>query len=259
MSEKIVLLTSFSVFLLSAMVVTSVVAQPRTVGVAAGNWFKYGTFDVNWSSNDPNATFPPSGWEVFADLNKTEWGLIRVEDVSGTNVTIQQTTHFKNGTEAIEGGYVNVDTGDGNMSLVVISANLNANDAFYTSGSYSTWKINETIVRAYPNGARETNLLNMTYEHSWTVNETQYYYYFTMDIYWDKLTGILVEDYYRLINQTGEYLTTWSALSGMTESNGWVVPEFPSFLILPLFMTVTLLAVTTPRRSRLKHPNISGL
>jgi hypothetical protein len=73
MNKKIVLLTSFSVFLLSAMVVTSVVAQPRTVGVVAGNWFKYGTFDVDWSSNDPNAKFPPSGWEVFADLNKTEW------------------------------------------------------------------------------------------------------------------------------------------------------------------------------------------
>lgn len=253
MNKKIVLLTSFSVFLLSAMVVTSVVAQPRTVGVVAGNWFKYGTFDVDWSSNDPNAKFPPSGWEVFADLNKTEWQLLRVEDVSGTNVTIQATTHFKNGTETFEGGYVNIDTGDGNMSLVVVSANLNANDALYTSGSYSTWKINETIVRAYPNGARETNLLNVTYEHSWTVNETQNYNYFTMNFYWDKSTGILVEDYYEMINQTGEYLTTWSALAGMTESDGWAVPEFPSLLILPLFMIVALVAIMTSRGRRLMH------
>lgn len=247
------MLASFPVFLLSAMVVTSVVAQLGIVGVVAGNWFKYGTFDVDWSSNDPNATFPPSGWEVFVDLNETEWALIRVEDVSGTNVTIQQTAHFKNGTEMIEGGYVDIDAGDGNASLVVVSANLNVNDAFYTSGSYSTWKINETIVRAYPDGARETNLLNMTYEHSWTVNETQNYYYFTMNLYWDKLTGILVEDCYEVINQTGEYLTTWSALSRITESNVLVVPEFLSFLILPLFMAVTLLVITTPRRRRLKH------
>lgn len=249
MNKKIVLLTSFSVFLLSAMVVKSVVAQPRTVGVAAGNWFKYGTFDVDWSSNDPNAKFPPSGWEVFADLNKTEWELIRVEDISGTNVTIQATSHFKNETETFEGGCVNIDTGDGNMSLVVISANLNANDALYTSGSYSTWKINETIVRAYPNGARETNLLNMTYEHSWTVNETQNYYYFTMNFYWDKSTGILVEDYYELINQTGEYLTTWSALAGITESNVWVVPEFPTWTaILIVFVIITAATVFYKRR-----------
>jgi len=93
----------------------------------------------------------------------------------------------------------------------------------------------------------------VTYEHSWAVNETQNYNYFTMNFYWDKSTGIIVEDYYKVINQTGEYLTTWSALSGMTESNGWVVPEFPSLLILPLFMIVALVAIMTSRRRRRMH------
>jgi hypothetical protein len=254
MSKKIVLLTLFSVLILPAMVVTSVVAPPRIVGVAAGNWFKYGILDVNWNSNDPNATFPPSGWEFLVDMNKTEWALISVEDVSGTNVTTQYTTHFKNGTEKIEGGYVDIDTGDGNMSLVAISANLNANDTFYTSGSYSTWKINETIVRTYPDGVRETNLLNMTYEHSWAVNETHYYYYFTMNYYWDKSTGMLVEDYYEVINQTGEYLTTWSVLSRITESNVWVVPEFPTSASILLILIVLTATIAIYKRRLLKTP-----
>jgi hypothetical protein len=74
-----------------------------------------------------------------------------------------------------------------------------------------------------------------------------------MNFYWDKSTGILVEDYYGVISQTGEYLTTWSALARMTESDGWAVPEFPSFLILPLFMIVALVAIMTSRGRRLMH------
>ena len=58
MSKKIVSLTLFSLILLSAMVVTSVVAQQRVVGVNVGDWFKYRAITANWSSDDPNATFP---------------------------------------------------------------------------------------------------------------------------------------------------------------------------------------------------------
>ncbi len=44
--KNIVLLPLVSFFLLSAMVVTSVVAQERTVGVSVGDWFKYGGLNV---------------------------------------------------------------------------------------------------------------------------------------------------------------------------------------------------------------------
>jgi len=103
MSKKIILLTLVSLFVLSAMVVTLVVAQPRIVGVTVGDWFKYGDIVVNWNTNDPNATFPPPGWEIFEEKNETEWLLLSVEDVSGTNITFQSTEHFKNDTERIRG------------------------------------------------------------------------------------------------------------------------------------------------------------
>jgi len=243
MNKKIVLLTLVSVFSLSAMVVTSS-AQPRIVGVNVGDWFKYGDITINWSSNDPNATFPPPGYEGWEELNETEWMSYSVEDISGTNITFQSTEHFKNGTERTESGYIDIDAGGGNMTYMAISANLDVNDTVYTSVDY-TWKINETVVRTYPNSVRDTNHLNMTM--TWIFNETQL---FTgVNFYWDKSTGIFVECSIEARNQTGDYLTTWSSLMGITDSNKWVVPEFPTWMsILILFVVITFATAIYKRR-----------
>ena len=226
------------VFLLSARVVTSAVAQPRVVGVSVGDWFKYGDITGSWSSNDPNATLP------LRELNETEWMLLSVEDVSGTNITFQSIIHFTNGTEKTEGGYVDIDAGDGNMTLMAISANLNANDTIYSSPGYSTQKINETIVRTYPDGIRDTNYWNITGEY----NVTGFYQYISQNWYWDRASGIFVEMAQEYASQTENYTTTWSVQLRITESNVWVIPEFPPFLILPLFMIATLLTVIAYRR-----------
>jgi len=171
MSKKIVSLTLLSMFLLSAMVVTSVVAQPRVVGVNVGDWFKYRAITGNWSSDDPNAIFPLLEW------NETEWMMMSVEDVSGTNITFQSTWHLTNGTEVTQEGYVDIYTGDGNMTLSAISADLNVNDTIYSSFGHSTMKINETMVRTYPDSTRDTNHLNTTMEF----NVTGFYQYLSVN------------------------------------------------------------------------------
>ena len=251
MGKKIVLLTLVLVFLLSAMVVASL-AQTRTVGVSVGDWFKYGTVDVSWSSNDPNATFPPYDYEWLKEQNETDWLLLSVTEVSGTNVTCQAMTHFKNGTEKIEGGNINIDAGDGNMTFMAVSANLEANDPLYTSGDYSSYKINETIVRTYPGGVRNANHLNITQEFTWTVNQTQNSYYYSMNFYWDRSTGIFIEESWEAINHTGEYLTTWSELSRITESNVWVVPEFPTWASVLILFVVLTFAIAIYKRKPIK-------
>ena len=236
MNKKIILLTLVSVFLLSAMVVTSSV-QTGVVGVSEDDWFKY-DISFSWSSNDPSATIPEL-------LNATEWAMMSIVDVSGTNVTGQMTTHYKNGSEEIVGGYVDIDTGEGgNMTLFVISANLEEDDPIYTSGLYSTMKINETIVRTYPDSTRDTNHLNITTEFSMV----GFYQYMSLNYYWDKSTGILVETSTDEIHQMGDYVTNSSLLSVITDSSVWIIPEFPSFLILPLFMIATLIVVIIYRR-----------
>jgi hypothetical protein len=239
---KVVSIIMLSICLLYAFVI-SAAAQPRMVGVDVSDWFKY-VAAVDWSSNDPNATFPPPDWEMLEEMNETEWMLCTFESISGTNITLQFTSHFKNGTEIIENGYIDVDTGDGNMTYVVISSNLDVNDTVYTSLEYSTQKINETVIRSYPGVVRETNHMNQTM--TGIFNETSLYY--NKNIYWDRPTGMCVEESYEMRNQTGEYLTTWSMSFRIADSNVWIIPEFPSFLILPLFMIATLLAVIVYRR-----------
>jgi len=242
--KKIVLFTLLSVFLLFLTVLISS-AQERIVGVAEGDWFKYGDFDVDWSSTDPNATFPPLGGEWVVEINETEWMLMSVQNIFSSRAIFFQTLkHFKDGTERTEGGYLDIDTGLGNLSSIlstpcmVISASLDVNDTVYTHHPFSAWKINETIIRAYPDSVRETNHLNMTSEHSWIVNETLYDF---RNYYWDRSTGILVEYSFEEIKQTEEYQTTWSISYRITESNVWTVPEFPTWKSILLILIVILL------------------
>lgn len=247
MSKKIVLLTSFLVFLLFAMVATSS-AQLRIPGVYPGDWFEYDDIIAYWSSSDPNATCP----EYLMEFNETEGYQMTVTDVSGTNITGQSIRRFKNGTEITSGGYVDVDTGDGeNVTMWVISANLGVNDTLYASGDYSTWTINETIVRTYPDGVRETNHINQTAEQSMS-NGYEIYYYSSANYYWDRSTGILVEMSMEFINQTGDYLTTLSVLLRITESNVWVVPEFFTLTSILLVFIVITTAIGIYKRRILK-------
>jgi len=231
------------------MVVTSS-AQTRTVGVASGNWFKYGEINVTWSSNDPNA---PKAWYGmnFEEYNETAWVSAEITGVSGKNVTMQYVVHFKNDTDETASSWVNVETGDGNATSMLISANLGVNDTLYTSGPYSIWTINETITRTYVSGPRETNHINLTYgPYNYTIPpDTEVYYYYSMNFYWDKLTGFLVEDNFEIMNQTGEYITEWSLQFRVSESNVWVVPEFPSWIpVLTLFIVLTSAIVVYKRR-----------
>ena len=126
MDGKLILLTLASGFLLCTMIITSVVAQPRIVGVSVSDWFKFGEVTGNWSSDDPSAIFPS------LEFNETEWMLMSVTDVSGTNVTFQSIWHFTNGTEKIDYNLIDIDTGNGNGTFSVISANLNTNDTVYS-------------------------------------------------------------------------------------------------------------------------------
>jgi len=244
----------FLLFILtSLLIVASVTANPdRTVGVSTGDWFKYEDITVTWSSNDPDASKVWYGMDLEM-YNQTEWVKIEITGVSGTNVTMQGIQHFKNGTEEISDGWVDIDTGDSiNASTTVIGANLNEGDPIYTAGDYYNWFINETIIRDYPgpDTPRGTNHINMTYTYQGTIPpDINVDYFYSINFYWDTATGVLVEDSFEMINQTGEYLTTWSIFFKISESNVWIVPEFPNLIVwLAVIGTATAVLVFGERR-----------
>jgi hypothetical protein len=235
MNSRIMLLNLISTFLLLALVVAAS-AQTRTVGVSVGNKFRY-SVTVNWSSNDPSSK--PSSYLV--DANNTQWLEVTITAISGTNITGQTTKHYKNGTEITMGGWVDVNTGGGeNITSVIISANLAAGDSVYPSSPYN---INETVPRTYLSGVRDTNHLNTTYSSG-----TQSY---PSNLYWDKSTGVGVEQLQEATNKTGTYTTTASLDTQIISSDVWNVPEFPTWtptLLILIALTSAIIVIARQRQ-----------
>jgi len=234
-----ILLTSLSIALLLVMVGLS--NASGTPGVSVGNTATYGNVNFDWSSNDPSAT-PPAEWIGF---NGTAWFSGTIENIAGTNVTISALLHYSNGTEDTELGWVDVDTGEGNMTLFLISANLNVGDPIYTTGDYSDLTINETIPMPYPGGSRQTNHVNVTMEESSELFNVS----LSMNLYWDKATGTLTQVSI-ISNQTITYTTNYSVSMQLTDSNVWVVPEFGMPLIALLLSSAALVTLVATRKLR---------
>ena len=234
--------------LLLLPLILRVSAAGREPGVRIGDFCEYHDIVVYWSSTDPDATCP----DYLKEFNETQWMYLQVLDVDGTNVTGQATIHYKNGTEETSGGWVDVDTGNGNnMTMFLIAANLGPGDSIYTSGYYSSWMINETISKMYPSGeVRDTNLFNLTME----VSYPPYYAKYSMNHYWDKETGAIVQMDMETIEES-THNTTYSMHIGITGTNRWVVPEFSMWtLLLTLTLSFAVITVIVKRR-RLKIQN----
>lgn len=223
---------------------TTVIAPERTVGVNVDEWFRY-SHVFNWESSDPNATIPP----MLELIKEMEWTFITILDVSGTNVTFQRVMHLKNGTELPpEGAITDVDTGDGNATVWVVSANLNPNDTLYTAGDYSIWRINETISRTYPDVTRDTNHVNLTAE----MNMSGVYMHTSQNFYWDKSTGILVETAVVQQSHMESIWTNMTSIITITESDVWVIPELPIWTPTLLTLTTLTAAIVVYKRKQLK-------
>ena len=237
MIRKLAAITFLLILLCSAMVGRTL-AQTTVPGVSVGNFFNY-DFTAFWSSSAANAVVPPD----LADLNKT-WIGITITDVSDSVVSMSITWHYENGTENTSEAWVNIDTGEDSVGYgFVVAPNLGANSVVYPSGDYS-FSINETVMRTYSGGERETN------HYEANLSDVGNFVFSYDNLYLDKKTGIMVEWYterFADISPNEKTAIHWK----IKETNVWVVPEFPSLLILPFFMIATLLAVIIYRRKHL--------
>jgi hypothetical protein len=227
---------------LSFTMVTSTRALVYTPGVTPGGDFFYG-ITAFWSSTDEYASIPP---EVL-NVNQTESFEVRISNVTGSNITIFWALYFKNGSNPIaDRGLVDIDTGVSYGGFAaIIAGNLNAHEVIHPLGADGI-TINETVIRTYESGNRETNRIVIETRNATTGVTGR------VDRYFDKETGILVESHET--TTSADLKTTTVETWKLKETNGWVVPEFPSVLILPLLMAITIIAAIAYKK---KHANIA--
>jgi hypothetical protein len=142
--------------------------------------------------------------------------------------------HFKNGTERPHYLQTDLDpsnAGDFNfskMGVPICAANLDVGDPLPTV----ELTIKETLIRSYSGGEREINVVSWNFSDDWGY------------CYFDRKTGVLVELYrvHSFVNTvTGEVVNKTDVVK-MTKSSLWEATEFPTKIILPLFIACALLS-----------------
>ena len=238
----------FSIFMLSVLTVPSL-SQDVTVGVAVGDWFMYEGDLVLWEA-DEGVPFPPHQMYSFLQTwNESDWQKRTVVNVSGTTITYEIVTHYKNGTEVT----TTVDEGvTSAFTYYAIGANLGPGDEARSSIFGDPMIINETIAREYGDLTRETNYCEWASMYSNPL-PTLSDVYTHDDFYWDKATGILVEWVYNGSLSMAEGNATYSVIQKLIEANLWVIPEFPTGTVMLVVFVAVTACVDIYRRKKLKR------
>jgi hypothetical protein len=199
-------------------------AQPIVSGVRGGMAFNY-YISSYWSSSDSSYSSIPADLVV---ANQTVCIEIRISSVNTTGVETVTIGYYDDGTTDFERGSINLYTGVGSGFVGVIGANLNVGDRIHPDGE-DTLTILDTTTRTYESGARATNHVRITDDN------LEDGYRATRDLYFDRATGILVEQIDQ-VETTMAPITvtrlTWKIVSVVNVEN-WEIPGFT----LPDFST----------------------
>jgi hypothetical protein len=161
------------------------VSAEGNVGVNVGQSVEY-TYAFSGTERYSNGTLNSSIAFNVGYIEK-----ITIQEISGTNVTFQTIRTQLDGTEETEYWWVDLSTGDGSASGVIISANRNAGELTYpdwlnenqtTAGAD---RINETVLMKLGDTFIEVNHMKL----SFTVDDQPSYW----DYYWEKSTGLIVK------------------------------------------------------------------
>jgi len=212
--------------LLIVAFVAPVWAAEYNPGVSVGQWVKYGNYVVT----------TPAETVISPD-----WGMIEVVGVSGKEVTLRTTGAYMNGTAIpSEEGTCNIETGIINgHQRYILAANLNQGDKILNLAGSDI--INKTETRTILGASRSVNILNFTNSYAGQNIRVTYIY--------DKASGMQLgmEMEITIIEPAVTYTNSYSII----DTNIFdcePIPEFQSWMILPLFMIATLLVVIIKKR-----------
>ncbi|MCX8153705.1 MAG: hypothetical protein N3E52_04650 [Candidatus Bathyarchaeota archaeon] len=180
-----------AILITSVMVLTylQTKSQVRVPGVAIGDTFVYDVMGF-WNVSAVNSTIP----QRMLDINQTKEFRVTITNITGPMVSTRETWVFKNGTEYNSTSMINVETGYNTGGFwPIVAANLGKGELLHPSGQNKI-AVNETVIRNYASGPRETNYFKIKYNGR---DEEYGYYTAEAEYYFDKATGMLVELYDR--------------------------------------------------------------
>ncbi len=205
-------LVSLSFFSFS---VTPVSADPlsRVPGVKVGDKFTYGGFLALFDSDVSGAVVPQN----LVDVNNTLSVVNTVTNVNGSSLSFEARTSYRNGTVLVEESTIDVILGNNAGNATFVAAGLSAGDRIYTNGSLASSRINSTSLGDFAGLMRETNLFNSTRvfpDENWAV---------WTEVYWDKITGVLVKQFWSYAQLTNNKLLTEGSIEyKMVDNNAWL-------------------------------------
>jgi len=174
------------VFVLVVMMFSGVQSclAEANVGVTVGQSFDY-TYALSGTERDVNGTLISS-----LPFSVSYLETITVQQISGTNVTIEYVRELLNGTTDIGTSWVDLSTGDGTAFFVVIPSGLNNGNLLYPD-----W----TNENGTSEGAPIIDTATLNIGDS-TVQATHFGYTYTVnnqlcyeDYYWEQSTGMLLK------------------------------------------------------------------
>jgi len=216
--------------LLIVAFVVPVSAAEYNPGVSVGQWIKYGNYVVT----------TPAETVISPD-----WSMMEVIGVSGKEVTLRITGAYMNGTAMPAYEMIcNIETYRISEGVVayqtyLLAANLTQGDKTLNVADANT--INKTETRTILGTSRSVNILNFTNSYAGQSMKSI--------IIYDKASGMSLgmEMEITIIEQAVTYTNSYSII----DTNIFEVqpiPEFQSWMILPLFMIATLLVVMLKKR-----------
>lgn len=225
----------------------SALAQTRVPGVAVGDSFKY-TYMLDMNVSGTQNVFPDFLQALIDEAKSIDWVQIDIKEVSGSTVTTEMLMQFKNGTQQSTIDTTDVSTGQGNLTMFLVAANLNPNDKIYQGNNDEI--INQTITRTYSSGTRQVNHENIIMNYDVPQDELAGFGITgplqqtnSQDIYWDKQTGALVEMSYSMVTRSDQVNADISVNVALVESNVFTVPEFPSIIVVLVALAVSAISV----------------
>ncbi len=230
--------SSFSTLLLAFVLASAIVAPSILLARAAtytpalpsGQWAEYKLLATTClPSGSPECLAQGNG-----GMSDTDYGLLKITGVSGTNVTLDLSTAYTNGSNVAMQGWVDVASGGSSLTSLaggapsnyfILSGGLQSGDAIWNTLGAPV--LNQTTTESILGDARDVNVLNYTH----TTNSLYVQFSTSTQFTFDKQYGILIEFSLSTSTTSPSGSSQFTTTFGMVANNIWRSDSLPDFTI----------------------------